>query len=121
VKFPPELRNLLLETDGVMDTMEYHGKFKNTGWFLWPTDEIEKNNIWFRSALGHDTYDRSFHNLLFFTGAGVDGILFAYIVASGQVEESNIHVWHPIDDTVELVAPSLNAFIEKWKSGELTV
>lgn len=116
VLLPLELKGLLRETDGVIDLMEVDGEWVETGWLFWSAEEIAKQNLWYRSGSAGETYGLSFDDLLFFTGAGLDEILFAFALSSGRGKGPEIYVWHPRENTVEEVAPSLEAFVEAWTS-----
>jgi hypothetical protein len=78
---PESLRSLLLETNGVMDMMAIDGgDWFESMWLLWKIEEIEGQNRFYRAASEERTYERDFSSLVFFAGAGTDGILFAFPV-----------------------------------------
>lgn len=105
--FHPDLRTLLLESDGV--TGEY-----DLG-LVWPIDRILEDNVVFRTdpAAAEGASD-----LLFFADAG-NGDRFAY-VASAQAPPE-IHVWDHSDGTHRRVAVSLADYLAGWLSGRLKV
>jgi len=101
---PAELRELLLEHDGVRDG----------DWLVWSIKEMAKNNLegWREPDLILPT------DLLAFASAGADGILFAFEKGSPS---STIFAWDPIPHERPVLARSLRAFIEGWKLGTITV
>jgi hypothetical protein len=121
IKLPPPLKDLLTDTNGVMALMKLGEQTIKTSWLIWPIEEIERQNSSFRVEAQKATYGRSFDDLLFFASAGADGILFAYRIPAGQVSESEIYVWHPMENTLRGVAPSLETFIKQWVTGEILV
>ena len=119
--FPVSLRLLLLESNGVMDMMAIDGgDWFNDKWLLWPVAEIVDQNLWYRSE-GTDTYERDFCKLVFFADAGSDGILFGFPVTPDSVCEHSIVVWHPIEDELADIAPSLEEFLKRWLTSTIWV
>jgi cell wall assembly regulator SMI1 len=111
---PESLRSLLLETNGVMDMMAIdNGDWFESMWLLWKIEEIGEQNRFYREAREEGTYERDFNCLVFFAGAGSDGILFAFPVEEG-VCAPRIMVWHPIMDELDELAPSLEDFLRGW-------
>jgi hypothetical protein len=122
VSLPFSLKDLLYNSDGVMDLIELlDGNLIENKWLIWPTEEIAKGNKSLRTEPMKTTYQRSFDELLFFANAGVDGILFAFMVCPDKVHDPKIYVWHPIDNEVTEIASSLRAFVEQWIDGEITI
>ena len=110
--FPASLRSLLLETNGVMDMMAIDGgEWFDSMWLLWTVAEIVEQNLFYRRATDSGTYDRDFWQLLFFAGAGCDGILFGFPVTEEGVCSPRVVVWHPIMDELDELAPSLEDFL----------
>jgi hypothetical protein len=119
---PASLRSLLLETNGVKEMMAIDG-VEGGEWFvsgslLWPIEEIVEWNRAYRTDPG--PYECEFRSLAFFAGAGVDGILFAFLVEDG-VCSPRVMVWHPIMDELDEVAPSLEDLLRGWLTGTITV
>jgi len=115
---PDSLRSLLLETDGVTDMMAIDGgAWFESMWLLWTVEEIELQNCDHRAA---GTRRRDFGDVVFFAGAGTDGILFAFPV-TGRVCSPRVVVWHPIRDEFSDLAPSLEAFLRGWLTGTISV
>jgi SMI1-KNR4 cell-wall len=109
---PASLRSLLSETNGVMEMIAIDGgEWMNCEWLVWPIERI---------ANKEGVHDREFRNLVFFGGAGVDGILFAFPVEDG-VCAPRVVVWHPIMDELDDVAPSLEEFLRGWLTGTIAV
>ena len=118
---PGSLRSLLLETNGVMDMMAIDGgDWFESIWLLWKIDEIVEQNRNYRAASAQGTYDRDFTSLVFFAGAGTDGILFAFPVEDG-VCAPRVVVWHPILDESYELAPSLEDFLRGWLTSTISL
>jgi hypothetical protein len=122
VKLPPCLQALLLETNDVMDMLPIDGgeSFENM-WLLWTLNEIVEQNVSFRAKAAKDTHQRDFRQLVFFAGAGSDGILFAFPLLADRVCASNVVVWHPIEDELTEVAPSLEEFLQGWLTSSISI
>ncbi len=120
--FPESLRSLLLETDGVMDKISIHGgEYFDNMWLIWAIEEIVEQNFFFRKQTVEGIYDRDFTKLVFFAGAGVDGILFGFPVLEGRICGPEVMVWYPISDTSNYLAPTLQDFLRGWLMGTLSV
>jgi cell wall assembly regulator SMI1 len=121
-RFPTAIRSLLLETNGVMDMMAIDGgEWFDCMWLLWTVKELVEQNLSYRAATGYGTYDRDFRQLVFFAGAGADGILFAFPLMEDRVCASRVVVWHPIMDELDELAPSLEDFLRGWQMGTISV
>jgi hypothetical protein len=120
-KLPGSFRSLLLETNGVMDMLAIDGGdwFKSM-WLFWNIDEIVKQNRYSRAATEKRTFERDFTTLVFFAGAGTDGILFAFPVEDGFCSP-RVMVWHPIMNELEEIAPSLEDFLRGWLTNTISV
>lgn len=118
---PDSLRSLLLETNGVMDMMSIDGgDWFDSMWLLWRIDEVVEQNRYYRAAGVRETYDRGFGDLVFFAGAGSDGILFAFPVEDG-ICAPRVAVWNPIMDELDELAPSLEDFLRGWLTSTISV
>lgn len=118
---PDSLRSLLLETDGVMDMMAIDGgDWFESMWLLWTVEEIERRNRAHRAASAAGPRRRDFGDVVFFAGAGTDGILFAFPV-TGRVCSPRVVVWHPIRDELSDLAPSLEDFLRGWLTSTISV
>lgn len=122
VRLSASLRSLLLETNGVMDMLAIDGGdwFENM-WLLWPISEIINANLLPQTGGARSTHDSNLDDLLFFAGAGCDGILFGHPITDGRMAAPEVRVWYPLRDEAPVVAPSLKEFIQGWESGEITV
>jgi hypothetical protein len=119
--FPASIRALLLETNGVMEMMALDGgEWFESMWLLWTVAELVEQNLFYRAATEDGTYDRDFRDLVFFAGAGVDGILFAFPVID-RICAPRVVVWHPIMDELDELAPSLEDFLRGWLTGTISV
>jgi hypothetical protein len=118
---PDSVRSLLLETNGVMDMMAIDGgEWLETMWLLWTIQEIVEQNSSYRASSEKGEYKRDFRNLVFFAGAGTDGILFAFPVQEG-VCAPRVVVWTPIMDELDELSPSLEDFLRGWLTGTISV
>jgi hypothetical protein len=104
-QLPPDLRELLLESDGV--------KAHYGAGVVWPASEIQKQNQMFRTDEDFKKLYMPFDNLLFFGGDG-GGDQFAFpIHGDGQVHKRDIFRWkHESDERVWL-ANCLELFFER--------
>jgi cell wall assembly regulator SMI1 len=121
-KFPASIRSLLLETNGVMDMMAIDGgEWFDSMWLLWTVTELVEQNLFYRAATADGTYERDFSQLVFFAGAGTDGILFAFPLMEDRVCAPRVVVWHPIMDELDELAPSLEDFLTAWLTSTISV
>lgn len=121
-RFPASIRSLLLESNGVMDMMAIDGG----EWFeslclVWTVAELVEQNQFYRHATEEGTYDRDFRQLVFFAGAGTDGILFAFPVMQDRVCSPRVVAWHPITDELDELAPSFEEFLTGWLTNTISV
>jgi len=120
--FPASLRSLLLETNGVMDLMAIDGgDWFDAMWLLWTISEIVDQNLSYRAATEDERYERDFRKLVFFAGAGSDGILFGFPVTEDRVCAPGIVVWYPIEDELKELAPSLEDFLRGWLTSTIAI
>jgi cell wall assembly regulator SMI1 len=118
---PASIRSLLLETNGVMDMMAIDGgEWFESMWLLWNIEEVIEQNRFHRAATEQGTYERDFRSLVFFAGAGTDGILFAFPVENG-ICAARVMVWHPVMDELDELAPSLEGFLQGWLTSTISV
>jgi hypothetical protein len=118
---PASLRSLLIDSNGVTDMMAIDGgDWFESMWLMWKIEEVVEQNRFYRAANEEGTYERDFSDLVFFAGAGTDGILFAFPVVNA-VCESRIVVWHPIMDELNDLAPSLEVFLRGWLTSTISV
>jgi hypothetical protein len=90
ITLPDELRNLLLESNGV--SAHYSSPL------VWTTDEMVEQNRLFREQPTFPELYMPF-DCLFFFGAEGNGDQFFYRVLAGQIRETSIYKWdHEGDD-----------------------
>jgi len=112
VELPKKLEELYSETNGV---------FGEYGIYLiWSTEQIVKENLFFRTI--HDFRDNMIplDNFLFFSDAG-NGDLFGYQLINGCIQNEEIYVWNHEDDTRTVIASSLEEFISGMINGGISV
>ena len=105
---PPQLRELLSETDGVVG--EY-----GLG-LVWDVGRIAKDNVWFRTNEDYRELFMPFDGLLFFADAG-NGDQFGISLTGNQ----EIYVWDHEDDSRRWVASTVMGYLESWMTGRLKV
>jgi hypothetical protein len=113
VRLPESLAGLLRESNGVWVTFGTP--------LIWSTDELTRNNREMRDDPRYQETWMPFDHLLFFGGAGVDGILFALPIIGGRIDRDRVYAWYPIEDNRVLKAYSLQDYVEGWLSGRLKV
>jgi hypothetical protein len=113
--FPKSRRSLLLESNGVMEKIAINkGEYHNCMWLVWGIAEIVEQNLFYRKQTEEGIYNRDFKNMIIFTGAGVDGILFGFPVMEDCICKPEVIVWYPISDESTLLAQSLQDFLKGW-------
>lgn len=109
---PESLKTFCQESNGLYSKFAYLS-------LVWSVEEILKRNIAMRENAQFAEIYMSFHSLLFFADAGVDGIMLAFpITAKGTVQDKNIIAWYPIEDSRPVLAQSLKDYLKRWFSGE---
>jgi SMI1-KNR4 cell-wall len=111
VALPEDLKELLAESNGV------HGEYGLR--LIWSVEQIQKENLLFRSAQFTQNY-MPLDALLFFADAG-NGENFAFSIIAGAIRRPSIYSWNPIDDSRTWRAPSLRDYLEWWLKGKLHV
>src|SRR5262249_7348481 len=121
-RIPSALQALLLETNGVMEMVSTDGgEWFNDLTLIWSIDEMIEKNLFFRKEKENGVYEREFDQLLFFSGAGCDGILFGHPTNENREANPEVVVWSPIGDELTNAAPDLQTFLENWCTGRLSV
>lgn len=110
IQLPPELRELLCESNGV------HGPF-GLG-LVWPLERIVEVNASFRANADFRELYMPFDSLLFFADAG-NGDQFAFALNNGRVRRPDIYAWNHEDDSRIWVAPSLQQYIDWSACGKI--
>lgn len=112
VELPMALAELYSETNGV------YGDYGVS--YIWSTQQLVKENMFFRTLHEYRDSMMPLHNFLFFSDAG-NGDLFGYSLLNGRVHDDNIYVWNHEDDSRIVIASSLEEFIEGWFTGRISV
>jgi hypothetical protein len=112
VKLPDTLKELLLESNGVIG--EYGCEI------VWTLERIKKDNIEFRNNLDFKDLYMPFDHLLFFSDAG-NGDQFAYPILNGKIMKEDIYVWNHEDDSRTWISSNLSSFIRGWLNGAISV
>jgi hypothetical protein len=121
VELPPQQRSLVLETNGVMETMSVDGgEWFNSGWLLWPLEKIVEENLNIRSDSHYRKNYIPLDCFLFFADAG-NGDLFGYSIVNGEIRCGDVFAWGHENDSRPNIAPSLAQFVEGWNNGTITV
>jgi hypothetical protein len=122
VSLPGSLKSFLSETNGVMDLMSVDGgDFFENMWLVWGCERIAEENLGLRNRSGPSFYEREPVALVFFAGAGVDGIMFALPATNENTCDANVVAWYPIGGRVRGLADSLESFIDGWLTNRITV
>jgi SMI1-KNR4 cell-wall len=106
---PPDLRQLLLESNGV------EGEY-GLG-LIWSAGRIAADNVMFRRSPQFARLYMPFDPLLFFADAG-NGDQFGFVLRD---DRRDVFVWNHETDSRTWAAPSLAAYLEWWLDGRLTV
>lgn len=115
VQLPCELKNLLCETDGVIEKHDF------AQWsVIWSSKVIIEENLQIRNNQILKENYMPFENLLFFADAG-NGDLFGYFIIDKSAQKDAIYVWNHEDDSPNRVASSLKEFIEGWLGGSISI
>lgn len=117
MRLPAELRELLQETDGVGQSMYLYDKWSRVHSDIWSSDKIAEENLRIHA-------DRDMPPLpppgapevapLYFAYAGVDGILFAFLVRPSGPEDPAVYAYYPIEGEWRLISPTLEAHLRGW-------
>lgn len=110
--FPADLRDLLLETNGIC--VEYDC------FLIWPLERIVRQNVDCRTKEMYRELYMPLHPLLFFADAG-NGDMFGYSIVNGKVREDDVFTWNHEDDSRTCVAYSLERFLKGWSSSTIAI
>jgi hypothetical protein len=116
VVFPSELKSLLLQTNGISESLNTAKGEINSGYFVLSVERILETN---QSQRAQD-YIMPLDCLLFFAEDGI-GDYFGFAVAKSKVLDSRIYFWDHEDDSRRSIAPTLKYFIENWLLGKIKV
>jgi cell wall assembly regulator SMI1 len=106
---PPDLAELLRETDGVEG--EYGLEL------IWPIQRIRTDNVEFRTDTTFSALYMPFEPLLFFASAG-NGDQFAFVMRD---RPADVFAWDHETDSRTMVAPSLATYLERWLDGRIEI
>lgn len=112
VELPMALAKLYGETNGV------YGDYGIS--YIWSTQQIIKENLFFRTLHKYSDSMMSLPHFLFFSDAG-NGDLFGYSLLNGKVHDDNIYVWNHEDNSHIVIASSLKEFITGWITGKISI
>ncbi|MEO4053886.1 SMI1/KNR4 family protein [Solibacillus sp. CAU 1738] len=111
IELPSKLLDLLKQTNGIFDNYKCP--------FIWPTSRIIEDNLYFRNFEGFKDIYMPFDQLLFFSDSGT-GDLFGYAILNGQIQTDDIFVWDHETVSRKWIAPSLEAFLKGWITGDIS-
>ena len=107
--FPEDLKSLLLETDGVLESYGLG--------VVWPLEKILQRNLALRRRERFRLPAPDTH--LYFADSGIgDYFLFD---RSHPASGSPVLVWNHEDDTTRHVASSFRAYLEGWLGGTFSI
>jgi len=112
IELPKKLVDLFNETNGVFDNFDCP--------LIWSTEQIIKDNLFFRNFDDYKDIYMPFDHLLFFSDAG-NGDLFGFAILNGSIQKDDIYVWNHEDDSRTWIASSLENFIKGWITSEISI
>lgn len=112
VALPPELRSLLLESNGIGDEYSYG---------IQSAEEIITRNLEMRADSEDDDLYMPFDHLLIFGDAGNGDLFFFPIQSNGEINKPDVFIWNHENDSRQWVASNLEQFVAQWYAGELEV
>jgi hypothetical protein len=112
VSLPPDLRELVLESNGVRGEYDLD--------LIWPVERIREDNLAFRSNAEFRELYMPFDPLLFFADAG-NGDQFALVVLAGKISRNDVFVWDHESDSRTWVASTIDQYLDWWLSGKLVL
>ncbi|PUB03968.1 SMI1/KNR4 family protein [Paenisporosarcina sp. OV554] len=112
IELPKKLLDLFNETNGVFDNFDCP--------LIWSTEQIIKDNLFYRNFEDYKDIYMPFDNLLFFSDAG-NGDLFGFAIINGSIQKDDIYVWNHEDDSRTWIASSLEDFIKGWITSEISI
>jgi hypothetical protein len=114
-RLPQDLRDLLLEADGIMELSNFDGSWSENMWLVWPLAEVRERNLELRRERGEGRFPPG---ALAFSSAGADGIVFAFDL---KTDGAAVFAWDPLEAQLARKAPSLREFISGWIAGKISV
>ena len=117
LRIPTPLRELLRVSDGVEEELLINGEWMITHASVWTCDEIETQNL--ALHFGQQTplapAESPGATPFYFAGAGVDGILFAFLVDPSDAEDPAVYGYYPMEREWSRISPSLEEHLRGWK------
>jgi len=116
-RLPEALRSFLLASDGATIGVRLtSGELEpNAIDLVWSAAEIQRHLETNDAILPRPA------DVLFFAGAGADGILFGHPIRGDAGIGPDVVSWDPLEEGVMAKAPSFRAWVEGWLNGTLTV
>ncbi|WP_145149556.1 MULTISPECIES: SMI1/KNR4 family protein [Paenibacillus] len=111
VTLPRELKEILLETNGVRAIYDLG--------LIWSVDRIKNENKHYRDDHFQEYY-MPFDNLIFFGESGI-GDLFAFPVTGDGTCRDDVFVWNHENDSRKWVAPSVSKYLEWTLEGKIKI
>ena len=112
IALPPELRSLLLESNGIGDRY---------GDGIMSTDQMIKRNLERRENAEQDDLSMPFDHLLCFGDLGNGDLAFFPIQGNGKINNPDVFIWNHENDNRYWVSNNLEQFVTQWYGGQLTV
>lgn len=105
IKFPDDLRELLLEANGIWGPGGAFG-------LIWSVERIVKDNTTFRTYPDFRSLYMPFDHLLFFGDDG-SGDQFAFRILAGTVNDLNVYRWVHENDSREWAASGMHDYVAR--------
>jgi len=118
LRFPSSLHELLRESDGVVELLRRGDPSSFFYTPVWACAKIAEENLRIRVVSeGHRPPPPGAPESapLYFADAGVDGILFAFLVRASGPEDPSVYAYYPIEGEWRLISPSLEAHLHGWQ------
>jgi hypothetical protein len=120
MKVPEPLRELLIQSNGIMEETDFGSGFEENYWIIEPTDEIPARFDALRPENEVDDRHAAAAGLFFFGGPGTDGVCFGFGDGVRYAKDAVV-AYAPIGREVTLMAPDLRTFLQGWLSERLVV
>ena len=120
MKVPEALRELLAQSNGIMEETDFGSGFKEDYWIVEPTNEIPARFDALRPENVGDDSHAAAAGLFFFGGPGTDGVCFGF--GDGvRYPKDAVVAYAPIGRQVTPMAPDLRTFLHEWLSQRIVV
>lgn len=116
LRIPTPLRELLTESDGVVELLHRGDTPSVFHWPVWSCDKMIEQNRRARAELkaSQEPPGAPEAKPFFFASAGVEGILFAFLVRSSGPEDPAVYGYYPMGYEWHRISPSLEAHFKDW-------